>query len=558
MGVTGARERAPGSVLSVVVAPGGDAAATLAALAREAFAPGDLEVVLVGSGGFPPAPGQQPTLVVRDALPPAAAANAGLAAASGEACLLLRAGDVPQAGVLGAHVDELRHGAAAVAAAVLAPPGPGHWPRRAWLRDWPAVVAAHTSRHLSVRRDLLLEMGGLDDRLEDLDVAAIDLAARLGEAGHDVRRRPDLQVAGGAESPESAGRAARALATVLTDRGAPMAKAGGRVRLLRWVPRRLCPDAHGERAAFARGHGMPPLPLGPRHRAGLPAAPSAVRPPVALVVPFAGTVGEADAVVSRLAGVERGSADEIVLVDNSPAPVARGTDGVRVIRATGERSSYHARNAGVAATRAPWLLFTDADCTPVPWILDAHFSPSPAAAEGALAGAVLSEPPVTWAQRHADLAGVLSQAAALEGGWRPYGATANLLVRREAHEAVGGFAEGIRSGGDADFCWRLQEAGWQIGWRPRAVVRHTHRRTLWRLCRQYARYGAGVAWLHGRHPDSAGEWPVLAGAEVRELLRDLAGARFTQARSRATTMLTTSAAFVGYRLHNRPSRKGLR
>ena len=46
----------------------------------------------------------------------------------------------------------------------------------------------------------------------------------------------------------------------------------------------------------------------------------------------------------------------------------------------------------------------------------------------------------------------------------------NLLVARAAFEELGGFAEGIRSGGDLDFCRRLQPAGWALEHRPGAVV----------------------------------------------------------------------------------------
>ena len=40
-------------------------------------------------------------------------------------------------------------------------------------------------------------------------------------------------------------------------------------------------------------------------------------------------------------------------------------------------------------------------------------------------------------------------------GVRPYAQTAHCAVRRSAFEAVGGFREDIRSGGDADLCFRL-------------------------------------------------------------------------------------------------------
>src|SRR3954466_4379229 len=96
--------------------------------------------------------------------------------------------------------------------------------------------------------------------------------------------------------------------------------------------------------------------------------------------------------------------------------------------------------------------------------------------------------------------------------------TANLLVRREAWEQIGGFQEGTRSGADAEFCWRLQEAGWTLEHRPGAAVIHRHRDTRAALLCQSARDGAGGAWLENRRP-GAGARPPL----VRELARALAG-----------------------------------
>ena len=55
--------------------------------------------------------------------------------------------------------------------------------------------------------------------------------------------------------------------------------------------------------------------------------------------------------------------------------------------------------------------------------------------------------------------------------------TANVLVRREAWAAVGGFAEGTRSGADADFCWRLADAGWELEYRDGASLDSLNRRT---------------------------------------------------------------------------------
>jgi GT2 family glycosyltransferase len=121
--------------------------------------------------------------------------------------------------------------------------------------------------------------------------------------------------------------------------------------------------------------------------------------------------------------------------------------------------------------------------------------------------------------RYAASRGYLSQAAHFRDAHRPYGITANLLVRRAAFEELGGFVEGVRSGGDADFCWRLQDAGWTLAYREPAAVEHLHRERLGPLLRQMARYSAAIAWMDRRLPGSSPRPLVLrrlarAGAGV--------------------------------------------
>ena len=64
----------------------------------------------------------------------------------------------------------------------------------------------------------------------------------------------------------------------------------------------------------------------------------------------------------------------------------------------------------------------------------------------------------------------------------PRAAAANLIVRRAAFEAVGGFYEGVRAAEDTDFSWRLQQAGWRLELRPERV----RRASLPRLARRAA------------------------------------------------------------------------
>jgi cellulose synthase/poly-beta-1,6-N-acetylglucosamine synthase-like glycosyltransferase len=89
--------------------------------------------------------------------------------------------------------------------------------------------------------------------------------------------------------------------------------------------------------------------------------------------------------------------------------------------------------------------------------------------------------------------------------------TANLGVRRSAFAEVGGFRE-MRSGADADLCWRIQMAGLGsmkadatvlMEWAPRSSIRD--------LIEQWNRYGKSTAYLEWVYPDQS---PTSSGQKL--------------------------------------------
>jgi GT2 family glycosyltransferase len=235
-----------------------------------------------------------------------------------------------------------------------------------------------------------------------------------------------------------------------------------------------------------------------RVRAGL-------RPTVSVICPFAGNAAAGRAALEALGQLRLGPGDEVLVADNTAEGVlaaAPAPPGIEVVVTRAKHQAYTARNEAAVRASGEWLLFTDADCRPGHDLLDRYFEPPPGERCGALAGEVVAAAGRGLVAGYGAARALLGQAAFLSHPYRPMAVTANLLVRRAAFEAIGGFAEGIRSGGDADLCWRLQEAGWELGHRPAAVVAHAHRDTLGGLLRQVARDSAGNAWLEARHPGS--------------------------------------------------------
>jgi GT2 family glycosyltransferase len=245
---------------------------------------------------------------------------------------------------------------------------------------------------------------------------------------------------------------------------------------------------------------------------------------VDVVIPYAGSAGALQALLARLAALELDRRTTVFVADNRPLgepPVMPPADGpVRLIRAPGKRSSYHARNRAAAAGDAPWLLFLDADVEWRPALIAAYFDPPPADRTAVLAGGISdgeSQAPGA-AERYAVAARTMSEDRTLPRG---YAQTANCLVRRAAFEQAGGFEDAIRSGGDADLCFRLQNGGWRLEHRPAAAAVHRSRTSVVALLRQKARHGGGAAWLERRYPGRfpRRRWLGLARWSMRELTR---------------------------------------
>jgi hypothetical protein len=284
---------------------------------------------------------------------------------------------------------------------------------------------------------------------------------------------------------------------------------------------------------------------------------------VDVIVPFSGDRASLAALIGRLAALALAEAGSIVVVDNTrhgtgtPPPLPAR---MRLLRASRQQSSYYARNRGADGSRADWLLFLDADVR-APADLVARYELERAGARTAvLAGAVEDaafpggrrEP---LASRYSRLRRLIDQQNTLSMR-RPYAKTANCAIRRTAFEQVGGFAEGIRSGGDADLCFRLAQAGWELEARPGAVVQHESRASVRALLAQRARHGAGAQWLQERYPgfvEPAQSIPLLMRRICTGVLRaatSLGRGERDQALLRMLDPLSNAAYEAGRRLPN--------
>ena len=281
------------------------------------------------------------------------------------------------------------------------------------------------------------------------------------------------------------------------------------------------------------------------------------RPEISVVMPFSGDAASARRALATLRSLRLAPGDELILADNSGT--APRTDAVRVVDAAAERSPAHARNAGAAAARGEWILFLDADCHPPVDLLEAYFAAEVDEDVGALAGEVVgSSDGGTLASRYGAARNFLGHRTHLAHRYLPRAVAANLMVRRAAFEALGGFYEGVRAAEDTDFSWRLQQAGWRLEPRPQARVEHVYRASLRELRRQWRGYAAGRAWLARRYdgfiPEPAMRRVLARGWPRAREPRSVAVPAAGPGRYRAIDALLAVEELAGLALSNKPAR----
>ena len=82
-----------------------------------------------------------------------------------------------------------------------------------------------------------------------------------------------------------------------------------------------------------------------------------------------------------------------------------------------------------------------------------------------------------------------------------YVPTCNLLVKKDLFITLGGFNPKLLVGEDVDLCWRIQNAGSEVEFRPNGTVFHRHRNKLAPFCQRRFDYGTSEPLLQKLHPD---------------------------------------------------------
>lgn len=185
----------------------------------------------------------------------------------------------------------------------------------------------------------------------------------------------------------------------------------------------------------------------------------------------------------------------VVVANNDPAapppddlPLEPNT---QVISAP-EPGSYAARNAGLAYAETEIVAFTDADCIPEPdWLENALAVLDADQSIDLIAGKIS----LFWqgakptAVERCDSLFFLQQDDYADAG---FGATANVITRRNVFDAIGIFDATLMSGGDKEWTKRATRAGHKLVFGPNVVVKHPARGSLVEMLRKSKRIAGGV------------------------------------------------------------------
>jgi sulfur carrier protein ThiS len=169
------------------------------------------------------------------------------------------------------------------------------------------------------------------------------------------------------------------------------------------------------------------------------------------------------------------------------------------------------------------LAFTDDDCEPDrDWIarLRPLFQEGKFAAAG---GPNLPPKPRTWQQAVVCAAPGAPSHVMLDDDEAEHLPGCNLVVTKNAFETIGGFDPQFHTAGDdVDFCWRLRDAGFRLGFVPGAFVWHWRRPSVSAFLLQQLGYGQAERLLLAKHPSrfskrSGARWQgfIYGGGPVR-------------------------------------------
>ncbi|MCF8146902.1 MAG: mycofactocin biosynthesis glycosyltransferase MftF [Deltaproteobacteria bacterium] len=202
--------------------------------------------------------------------------------------------------------------------------------------------------------------------------------------------------------------------------------------------------------------------------------------------------------------------------DDTPQRVSRFP--VELIRLQENRQAPHCRNLAAKKAKGDILAFIDSDCRADPqWLRDLVpvFRDTRIAAVGGRVEGYFKDSGLDRyeAVKSSLIIGRRIRRSA-DKDMAFYVPSCNLLARKDVFLSLGGFKESLIVGEDVDFCWRLQDAGHHVEFRPTGRIHHKHRNRLIPFCKRRYDYGTSEPMLQHLHPNRGKEMVFPLGASL--------------------------------------------
>lgn len=198
---------------------------------------------------------------------------------------------------------------------------------------------------------------------------------------------------------------------------------------------------------------------------------------------------------------------ETIVVDDASTdhtPHAVEQFPARLIRLERRKQASFCRNEGARQACGEILAFIDSDCIAHPrWLLELL----PAFGEvdlAAVGGLIDTHNPQNSIDRYEKAKSSLMVSAYARKSEKKdpffYVPACNFLIRRKVFLELNGFDVGLSVGEDVDLCWRLQDRGHSLAFRPQGIVFHQHRNRTAAFCKRRFQYGTSEPLLQKMHP----------------------------------------------------------
>lgn len=201
---------------------------------------------------------------------------------------------------------------------------------------------------------------------------------------------------------------------------------------------------------------------------------------------------------------------DVVVADNasptSPEDALGDWSGVRLV-VQPQKGAGPARNAGVAATDAPWLMFLDADCVPRhDWVARGREIADETSVIGGRVEVFDETPPPRSGAEAFETVFAFKMRKYLEA--EAYLGSGNLVTSRHVFETTGGFRPAVSE--DKDWSQRAAAAGFRLVYDDDLVVGHPSRGDWKDLRRKWQRLTTERFLLEVEGPSNRLAWAARA------------------------------------------------